>query len=1072
MDAIKNFAKVTVSTGYDASATEIVLSSGHGTELPAPATDGEFNLVWWNSSDYPDPADDPNVEIVRVTARTTDTLTVTRNQEGSGASTKNTASKTYKMILALTKKVMDDLESVETITVKKTGGDYDNIADAVTAVNASAVDCIISVGVGTFDVADTMAFTNVKFLGLYGEGSSASILQSATGLVNKPMITISSAVPYTPFNFVNLDGTNLANWGDNATEKIIESSNSGGYVELLDCTTYGGYDAIDVSIGSAFWIFNSVIDGATNIGFHADNGAEGDIGFTDITNHGNYDALVKETTGSTYVTLSDIRLSNPLNPTNGTGIQVQDNANVVFYAGCEVKELDIGIEAMETSVVSIKGVSFFNIDSHTVKQLDTADVQVLDCRGDFTDLSVANPDTFYINSYCDACECQLIGNTTDDAVTINAIEIGQGSNNPRNKYEKAWLGISTLTGLIFNGYLKSIFGVKSPSEDAYSVSATGANSKSAFFTAISTAVNWVGWHFGREATTHDFVIQKIANATVTTFFRMSYTDGKITLGEELDMGTSKITNVVDPTADQDAATKKYTDKKGGVWGNLLKNSNFELNPGGFGGTPDDWINSNANPVQGGFPSMTKAELISILGIADGDVEGLWNLNEASGNAPDLSSNGYNLTDNNTVGSSNDGLMAKARDFEASNSEYFDIADASCPNLEISGSRTVFALVKPEVLGISHSIMTKRKLSTSSKYFQFTINSDNTINFNVSGLTVTEAKSVVTPEVDKWYFVVGIYDSSNTKLKIFVNGIKTENTASGTADDTDAAFVVGANKLGAGDTASDFFDGIIQNAGVLSVALTDEQVEALFQHTMAKRIKIRRATTNGYLQQLLPEKLIERLRGKKVSLVGKMYQDTASIGQLAIGETNSTTSATTGSWVDVGVTKTISANATEIEILAKVSTSDGNVWYKELALYEGENLIYTWYPSIDDVGMSFEKTSVTQTSSSSSTYADVAGSKLPVVFPKKANVLVNVHVGIQNNTNLNGIGVRLLRGDTVVAERLDYRFAVASNAQTFNLSYLEKDVPAGGHLYKLQLRSVDNSTTVYVIAVSKFTVTEV
>lgn len=111
-DAIKNFAKVTVDGLYDASATEITLKTGDGAKLPNPSTDGEFNLVWWNADDYPDPADDPNVEIVRCTGRSTDTLTVTRNQEGSGASTKNTTGKTYKMILGVTKKSMDDKSEV------------------------------------------------------------------------------------------------------------------------------------------------------------------------------------------------------------------------------------------------------------------------------------------------------------------------------------------------------------------------------------------------------------------------------------------------------------------------------------------------------------------------------------------------------------------------------------------------------------------------------------------------------------------------------------------------------------------------------------------------------------------------------------------------------------------------------------------------------------------------------------------------------------------------------------------------------------------------------------------------
>jgi len=109
LDAVKNFGKVTVSTGYGTSDTSIVLTSGNGAKLPAPATDGSFNLVWWNSTDYGDPADDPNVEIVRCTARSTDTLTVTRAQEGTTAANHNTAGKTYTMILPLTAKMITDI---------------------------------------------------------------------------------------------------------------------------------------------------------------------------------------------------------------------------------------------------------------------------------------------------------------------------------------------------------------------------------------------------------------------------------------------------------------------------------------------------------------------------------------------------------------------------------------------------------------------------------------------------------------------------------------------------------------------------------------------------------------------------------------------------------------------------------------------------------------------------------------------------------------------------------------------------------------------------------------------------
>jgi hypothetical protein len=42
LDAIKNFGKVEVSTGYTSASTSIILSSGEGSKLPDPSGDGNF----------------------------------------------------------------------------------------------------------------------------------------------------------------------------------------------------------------------------------------------------------------------------------------------------------------------------------------------------------------------------------------------------------------------------------------------------------------------------------------------------------------------------------------------------------------------------------------------------------------------------------------------------------------------------------------------------------------------------------------------------------------------------------------------------------------------------------------------------------------------------------------------------------------------------------------------------------------------------------------------------------------------------------------------------------------------
>lgn len=105
MDVAKNFAKVTLSQGYEAADTEVDILPGEGERLHSATP---YNLVWWNATDFPDPADDPVVEIVRVTDRTDDTLTITRAQEGTAASDHNLAGKTYKMIAGLTAKVINE----------------------------------------------------------------------------------------------------------------------------------------------------------------------------------------------------------------------------------------------------------------------------------------------------------------------------------------------------------------------------------------------------------------------------------------------------------------------------------------------------------------------------------------------------------------------------------------------------------------------------------------------------------------------------------------------------------------------------------------------------------------------------------------------------------------------------------------------------------------------------------------------------------------------------------------------------------------------------------------------------
>lgn len=80
MDQYANFAVSAVATAPSpaSSGTSVIVTAGHGARFPAPP----FNASVWPIGALPDPL---NAEIVRVTARSTDTLTITRAQESTTA---------------------------------------------------------------------------------------------------------------------------------------------------------------------------------------------------------------------------------------------------------------------------------------------------------------------------------------------------------------------------------------------------------------------------------------------------------------------------------------------------------------------------------------------------------------------------------------------------------------------------------------------------------------------------------------------------------------------------------------------------------------------------------------------------------------------------------------------------------------------------------------------------------------------------------------------------------------------------------------------------------------------------
>ncbi len=146
LDPITNFAETTMSTGYDAAATSVIVAAGTGAKFPSSYT---YPLVWWNCTDYNRASADPNVEIVTVTNRSGDTLTITRGQEGTTAVTHNTAAKIYCLELNLTKGMWDRIQTTITGAASSTPNVYDcsayaSCSAAVTAIGSNKATLRVS----------------------------------------------------------------------------------------------------------------------------------------------------------------------------------------------------------------------------------------------------------------------------------------------------------------------------------------------------------------------------------------------------------------------------------------------------------------------------------------------------------------------------------------------------------------------------------------------------------------------------------------------------------------------------------------------------------------------------------------------------------------------------------------------------------------------------------------------------------------------------------------------------------------------------------------------------------------
>jgi len=212
----------------------------------------------------------------------------------------------------------------------------------------------------------------------------------------------------------------------------------------------------------------------------------------------------------------------------------------------------------------------------------------------------------------------------------------------------------------------------------------------------------------------------------------------------------------------------------------------------------------------------------------------WKLDHSSGNATD--SVGSNTLTNNNTATYATGKIGNGVDLEDGSSQSLSVADGSQSGLDPAGSFSISAWFKLESLpGASkyYQIICKRDLgqaaddSTSQYALWYDNDGSRRLQFALRASGANEGViHTATLNTAQWYHVVAVFTAS-TKIELFLDNTSVASDSTSVPAsivNTSLAFCIGKDSAG---TAGQFFDGMIDEVGFWSKALSTTEIAALY-----------------------------------------------------------------------------------------------------------------------------------------------------------------------------------------------------------------------------------------------------
>lgn len=223
--------------------------------------------------------------------------------------------------------------SKKTFRVATKGGEFTSLADCITYLGtlSDTEGVRIVIDGGNYNITDTITINLTMPITIEGAGSSSTVLQAATGLLNKNMFVIKSD---TNFDKIELLGNTLSGWpaGTNAT--LLKFDTAGVYSELTSINLVGAKKAIEITGAASVFCFNFVIDTATTgIEINTTGKPSLDIEVCNITGCTKGIDLIAGSTADIFLMTTRF-----LNPSAGVGLTYNGTTftyNNFTVSGCE-----------------------------------------------------------------------------------------------------------------------------------------------------------------------------------------------------------------------------------------------------------------------------------------------------------------------------------------------------------------------------------------------------------------------------------------------------------------------------------------------------------------------------------------------------------------------------------------------------------------------------------------------------------------------------------------------------------------------------------------------------------------